>query len=301
MAARIKRTPNSYPTPHWINSSTFSKISQPSVLISVSPAISNRTSITVKKYVSANAWTEPTNISASSKIPENDVLYILSIILIIIYHQKVHPRRYPSQLFLMNWDRYPPRLLSFWYRRKASSHPSSCEGYGCALDAARDGRMILIRSWLISSRAYLWHRWVRRYVQVCDCVTDFEVIALGLGEVWPFLWLSELSLKELLVEWWDILCEFGVAFLTLGELHSMMLIDHIFSIGILWYEIIYVLSCKLFIRRLFCCNFLKIVDDLRLGWEVGSDLLVTVYDDEDPLLDYVGIEGVLLVMHKGID
>jgi len=38
-----------------------------------------------------------------------------------------------------------------------------------------------------------------------------------------------------------------------------------------------------------------------LGGEIGSDLLVTVDEDEDPLLDDVGIEGVLLVVHEGVD
>lgn len=81
----------------------------------------------------------------------------------------------------------------------------------------------------------------------------------------------------------------------------MMLIDHVLCIGILLYEIIYILSCELFIRRLFGCYFLKVVDDLGLGGEICSDLFVTVDEDEDPLLDDVGIEGVLLVVHEGVD
>jgi hypothetical protein len=46
--------------------------------------------------------------------------------------------------------------------------------------------MILIRSFLIRSRSYPWHRYVNSLLQIGDCVSDFEIGAFALQEIWPF-------------------------------------------------------------------------------------------------------------------
>jgi hypothetical protein len=63
----------------------------------------------------------------------------------------------------------------------------------------------------------------------------------------------------------------------------------------------YVLPGELFIGRLLGGHLLEVVDGLGLRGEVVTDLLVSVYQDEDPLLDDVGVQGVLLVVHEGLD
>lgn len=63
----------------------------------------------------------------------------------------------------------------------------------------------------------------------------------------------------------------------------------------------YVLPCELFIRCLLGGYLLEVVDDLGLSGQVVSDLFVSVDQDEDPLLDDVGVESVLLVVHERLD
>lgn len=108
-------------------------------------------------------------------------------------------------------------------------------------------------------------------------------------------------INDLLIEGGYIFRYLEIAFLALGEFDSVILVDHKLSKGALYYHFSYIFASDFLTWRLFGGDLHQMFGQLFIFCHIFSEYFVSIDEDNDPLLDDVGIKRVLLIVKKRLE